>query len=221
MKEGHRNRLKNKLLRSQVGMLDDYEIVELLLFNSIPRKDTKPLAKQLLQHCTSIGQVINMPRYRLEEIKGIGASTIALFKLIQEVIARVNKEQLINKPMITSQDNLITYLRSAIGYSTTECFCTLYLDNKHSLIIDKLYDHGTVNAISVYPREIVKDAVYHDASSVILVHNHPSGITNPSEVDLILTRAVQEALNTISVKLTDHIIISSNSYFSFRKHALI
>jgi DNA repair protein RadC len=202
-------------------MLDDYEIVELLLFNSIPRKDTKPLAKQLLQHCTSIGQVINMPKYRLEEIKGIGASTIALFKLIQEVIARVNKEQLINKPMITSQDNLITYLRSVIGYSTIECFYTLYLDNKHSLIIDKLYDHGTVNAISVYPREIVKDAVYHDASSVILVHNHPSGITNPSEVDLILTRAVQEALNTISVKLTDHIIISSNSYFSFRKHALI
>jgi DNA repair protein RadC len=218
---GHRERQKEKLLRSKIGTLHDYEILELLLFNSIPRKDVKPVAKKLIQEFGSIGKIINTPPSKLIQTQNIGNSTIILFRILQEVISDVTKEQILKKPIIKSWDKLIEYIRANIGYSNTEKLHTLYLNHKNILITDKLHDHGTVNTVSIYPREIVKSALFHDASSVIIVHNHPSGVTEPSKSDLTLTKAVQEALGTINVKLLDHLIVSSNSYFSFKTHDLI
>ena len=218
---GHRERLKEKLLRSKIGTLHDYEILELVLFNSIPRKDVKPIAKKLIQEFGNLGKIINTPPSKLTQIPGVGDSTIKLFRILQEVISSVTKEQILKRPIIKSWDKLIEYVRANIGYSNTENLHTLYLNHKNILIADKLHDHGTVSTVSIYPREIVKSALFHDASSVIIVHNHPSGITEPSKSDLTLTQAVQDALGTINVKLLDHIIISSNSYFSFKTHDLI
>ncbi len=218
---GHRQRLKDKLIRSDMSNLHDYEILELLLFYSIPRKDVKPIAKNLLSEFGSIGKILSTPSEKLSKTIGLGQTTIILFKVVREIINNVTKEQIMKRPIIKSWDKLIEYVRSNIGYKNTENLHTLYLNHKNILIADKVYDHGTVNTVSIYPREIVKFALFHDASSIILVHNHPSGVTEPSKADLALTKAAQEALNTINVTLLDHIIISSNSYFSFKRNNLL
>lgn len=218
---GHRDRAKEKLIKSKPSTLSDYELVELILFHSIPRKDVKPLAKKLLKNFGNIGNIVNATKQKLEQIHGIGKSTIVLLKLFQYVIQEVTKEQILDRPVIGSWDKLITYLRSNIGYKTTENFHTLFLNSKNILITDESHDYGTVNSIGVYPREIVKSALYHDASSVILVHNHPSGITKPSKADIKLTELILDALTTVGITLIDHVIISSNSYFSFKANKLL
>lgn len=218
---GHRHRMKKRLMRSSLGSLDDYEIVELMLFNSIPRKDVKRIAKILLKKFGNIGKMSSAPANQLSEIHNIGDSTIALFRLIQEVVLRVNKEQIITKPIFKSWDKLINYVRSNIGYSATENFQILYLNNKNIPIAEELCEYGTINSVNIYPREVVKRALYHEASGIVIVHNHPSGITEPSTADKEITKSLQRALEVISVKVLDHIIISSNSYFSFRNNDLL
>lgn len=218
---GHRERLKTKFIRAEGSTLHDYELLELLLFYSIPRKDTKPLAKILLKEYGSLGKVLHSSSQKLSKISGMGKSTTILFKLVREIMQHTTKEQVLSTPILKTSDKLIAYIRANIGYNSTEHLHTLYLNHKNMLIADKTHDHGTVNRISIYPREIVKSSVFYDASGVILVHNHPSGITTPSQADITLTQAVKEALSTITVKLLDHIIISSNSYFSFKMHGLV
>jgi len=209
--DGHRQRAKERLIKSKTLTLNDYEILELALFYSIPRKDVKPIAKTLIKNFGNVGNALNASEQNLKQIKGISDSTIILFKFLQDIIQRVNKEQISEKPIIGSWDKLITYARSNIGYKTTENLHVLYLNSKNMLIADEVHDHGTVNSISVYPREIVKSALYYDASSVVLIHNHPSGITKPSKADIMLTDNILEALTSINISLIDHIIISSNS----------
>lgn len=221
MAAGHRQRVKGKILHSSLASLTDYEILEIALFNSIPRKDVKPLAKTLLKEFGNIGKIVNSSPHILKQIAGIGDSTIILFKTLQEIVHRVNKEQILKQPIINSWDKLLDYVRSKIGYSSTENLYTLYLNHKNILITDKLHDHGTVNTVSIYPREIVKAALFYEASSVVIVHNHPSGVTDPSRADRDLTVSVQEALRTVDIKLLDHVIISSSSYFSFKIHHLL
>lgn len=218
---GHRKRQKDQLVRSTLGSLDDYIILELLLFNSIPRVDVKPIAKALLKEFGSLDKVINAKEDKISKFPKIGESTIALFKLAQELVYRISKEKILDKPIIGSWDKLIDYLRTSIGHSSTENLCILYLNNKNILIKDKIYNYGTVNSVSIYPREIVTEALHYNACSIVIVHNHPSGITGPSKSDLLLTEAVKKALDAVSITLIDHIIISSNSYFSFKKHKLI
>jgi len=218
---GHRDRAKEKFIKSKASPLNDYELIELALFYSIPRKDVKPLAKKLLKQFGSVGNVIHAPLQKLEQISGIGKSTTVLFKLLQSIIREVTKEQISGKPVIGSWDKLITYLRANIGYKTTENFHALFLNSKNILIEDETHDYGTVNSIGVYPREIVKSALYHDAISVILVHNHPSGVTKPSKSDIILTDSILKALTSVGITLIDHVIISSNSYFSFKANKLL
>ncbi|MCH9753989.1 MAG: DNA repair protein RadC [Alphaproteobacteria bacterium] len=218
---GHRDRAKEKLLKSKASSLSDYELVELVLFYSIPRKDVKPLAKKLIKQFGNVGNVVNAPIQKLDQIPGVGKSTIVLLKLLQSIIREVSKEQITDKPVINSWDQLIIYLRANIGYKTTENFHTLFLNSKNILIEDETHDHGTVNSIGVYPRELVKSALYHDASSVILVHNHPSGITKPSKADISLTDEILKALDAVGITLIDHVIISKNSYFSFKANKLL
>lgn len=218
---GHRGRAKERLIKSKSSTLSDYELVELMLFHSIPRKDVKPLAKKLLNHFGNIGNIVNASTQQLEQIYGIGKSTIVLLKLFQSIIQEVTKEQILNRPVIGSWDKLITYLRANIGYKTTENLHTLFLNSKNILITEESHDYGTVNSIGVYPREIVKSALYYDASSVILVHNHPSGITKPSQSDIKLTELILNALTAVGITLIDHVIISSNSYFSFKANKLL
>lgn len=218
---GHRARAKEKLLKSKSNSLYDYEILELLLFNSIPRKDVKPLAKKLIQTFGSLGKTLYASPENLSLIPGISKSTIALFRLMQETLKRVTKEQLSENTLIGSWDQLIAYARTSIGYKATENLHILYLNAKNFLITDEIHDHGSTNSISIYPREVAKSALYHDASSVILIHNHPSGVTKPSKADISITNDIQKALISINVSVIDHVIISSNSYYSFKANGLL
>ncbi len=217
---GHRKRLKEKLIRSNIGSLADYEILEILLFYSIPRKDVKPLAKSLLKKYHNIGTIVTIPTNELKE-NGITESTITLFRLIKEINSSINKEQLLDKPIINSWKILIDYIRSNIGYDKTECLHIMYLNHKNILIADETEKHGTINSVSIYPREILKKIILYNASSIVVVHNHPSGITEPSQADITLTKQLEKALEPLKISLIDHIIISSNSYFSFKKHGII
>lgn len=218
--KGHRLRVKNKFLKTKPGILQDYEILELLLFYSIPRKDVKPLAKTLLKQFGNLGNLINCPTPKLAKITGTGQTTIILLKLIKEILFIINKEQIVKKPILNSWEKLISYLRANIGYSSTENMKVLYLNTKNILLGEELYDLGTINRICIYPREILKAALYFEANGVILVHNHPSGITTPSKQDINFTTAIKNTLQVLDITLIDHVIISANSEFSFKSNAL-
>lgn len=219
--EGHRARLKARLIQSNLGLVADYEILELILCLAIPRKDVKPLAKILINKFGSLGKVLNADPSLLAQVSGVGPSVISTFRLFREVIASVTKEQIVNDNIFSSWDKMIEYVRSTMGYNSTEQLRVLFLNNKNMLLADELQDYGTISSISIYPREIVKKAIYHSASAIILIHNHPSGSTKPSKSDLELTEVTVQALSAIDVKLLDHVIVSSANHYSFKANRLI
>jgi DNA repair protein RadC len=219
--EGHRARLKTRLIQSNLGSVADYETLELILCLAVPRKDMKPLAKVLINKFSSLGKVLNADPSLLMQVSGVGPSVISTFRLFREVIASVTKEQITNDNIFSSWDKMIEYVRSTMGYNSTEQLRVLFLNNKNILLADELQDYGTISSISIYPREIVKKAIYHSASAIILIHNHPSGSTKPSKSDLELTEITVRALSAIDVKLLDHVIVSSSNHYSFKANRLI
>ena len=221
LKEGHRARLRNRLTKSPLGSIADYELLELILYFAIPRKDVKDLAKILIKKFGTLGAVLYAEPALLTQITGIGPSATSAFRVFAETIAHVSKEQIANTNILSAWDKLIDYVRSTMGYNATEQLRILFLNNKNILLADELQDYGTINSISIYPREIVKKTIYHSASNIILIHNHPSGSTKPSKSDLELTEVTIHALNTINVRLIDHIIISNTSHYSFKANNLI
>ena len=219
--KGHRARLKNKFLKNKAESLYDYEVLELLLFYSIPRKDVKPLAKLLITQFGNLGNILNSHSSKLDQVAGIGKNTVILLKLLKEILLVTNKEQILKKPILNSWEKLIQYLRSNIGYDSTENMKALYLNSKNVLLGEELYNCGTVNKICVYPREILKAALYYDAIAVILVHNHPSGFAKPSDSDVDATMLIKDALKTLDIELIDHVIITPNNEFSFNSNSLL
>ncbi len=219
--EGHRARLKARLVESNLGSVADYEILELILCLAIPRKDVKNLAKTLIKKFGSLGKVINAEQALLTQVSGVGPAVISTFRVFRETIASVTKEQIAETNVLSSWDKMIEYVRSTMGYNSTEQLRILFLNNKNMLLADEFQDYGTVSSISIYPREILKKVIHHSASGVILIHNHPSGSTTPSKADLELTEITSRALATLDVKLLDHIIISSTSHYSLKAHHLI
>ncbi|MDB2414781.1 DNA repair protein RadC [Rickettsiales bacterium] len=218
---GHRQRLKERLLESKKGTLPDYELLEIILFSASPRKDMKPLAKELINKFGSYANVIAAPIEDLKKINGVNISVIAMLKAIQESAERLIKEEVCSKPILQSWKALIDYSRATMGHIKKEQFRILYLDKKNKVILDELQEAGTVDQTPVYPREIVKQALNVEASSVIMVHNHPSGDTKPSRADIDVTKKVIAALKAINVTLHDHVIISRSSHYSFKSNGII
>lgn len=218
---GHRQRLKERFLKSNNFELPDYEILELILCYANPRKDMKQSAKQLLSSYGSLASVINIDRNILEQLQGMGQSTIVLFKILKETAIRCSKAELDNKPIISSWKALIEYLRLSIGHSKIEMFKVIYLNKKNIIIEDEIVQKGTIDQVNVYPREILKKALFLDSSAVILVHNHPSGKARPSTNDIELTKTIQEVLKTLNILVHDHVIVTQKECFSFKAHGLI
>lgn len=218
---GHRERLKTKFLNNKAESFYDYEMLELLLFHAIPRKDVRPLAKILLKEFGNMSNVINANPLKLSQIPGVGPSVMGLFKLIKEIVFMVNKEQIVDQPFLDSAPKMMEYLRTKIGYQTTEYFVALYLNHRKKLIAEEINEYGTISGISMYPREILKSAIFHDASSVIVAHNHPSGYTRPSKTDVEMTLSLQNTLKTAGINLVDHIVVSKFSNFSFKINNMI
>ncbi len=218
---GHRERLRNKLIESGENSLADYELLELLLTIIIPRRDVKPLAKELISKFGSFANVINADITELKQIKGIGDTASIAFKIIKSSITRTLKNKVEKDTIISNWPELINYCKSSIGNKKTEEFHVLYLNTKSRLIKDETHSTGTINSSSVYPREILKRVLELGASSIIIVHNHPTGDTAPSNADINITKKIKEILKTIDVPLHDHLIVGKSDVLSFKSLGLL
>lgn len=199
----------------------DYEIVELLLTLGTPRKDCKRPAREALKKFKALRRVLEASEDELREIRGIGPHNVFGIKFVQEVSRRFLKEKMMSKPVCSSSKEVFDYLFHALRDSTKEKFMTLFLDAKNQIIEERTFFEGTVDSSAVYPREVMKAALQHDASSLIFVHNHPSGDPEPSESDKEITRELVFAASVMQVKVLDHIIIGNNRYFSFADRGLL
>lgn len=217
---GHRERARERLIGSKPGIMPDYEILEILLFMAIPRKDTKALAKELITKYGSFAKVVNAEHESLLEVSGVKESALACFQLIKEGAARLTRAEIMDKPIISSWQSLLDYCRTVLGHLKKEVFLIIYLNNQNELIDEDLQEYGTVDQVSVYPREITKRALFLNASSIIMVHNHPGGNTKASKEDIEVTRQIANALSPFKIKIHDHIIISDKSFFSFKSEGL-
>jgi DNA repair protein RadC len=219
--EGHRKRLREKFMKSGISGFHAYEIVELLLTLGTPRKDCKQQAKDAIKKFKTLRGVLEAPLEELQEIKGIGPHNAFGIKLVQEVAREFLKEKILKKPICKSSNEVFDYLYHSMRDIKKEIFKVLFLDGRNHIIdIENLFE-GTLNLSSVYPREIIKSAIKHNAVSLIFVHNHPSGSPEPSTSDKEITKNLIVASNTMQIKVLDHIIIGDNRYFSFADEGLI
>ena len=221
---GHRERLRKKLLEcgdNVDSVFADYELLELLLTIAIPRRDVKPLAKKLIAKFGSFASVINATPNELSSVSGIGETTVATIKIVRASINATLKTSLTEHSVISNWKELINYCQANIGCKQTEEFHVLYLNTKCQLIKDEAHSSGTVNSSSVYPREILKHVLEIGATSIILVHNHPTGDITPSSADINITQKIRDALKTIDVPLYDHIIVGKGNFFSFKSLGII
>lgn len=214
---GHRERLRQRFLDSDGDAIADYELLELLLFYSIDRRDVKPLAKALLDEFGGLGAVLAAEPARLTAKDTlIGPRTLALFKAIREVNRRCLRERVRDRPVISSASALLDYCRGTLADQPVENFHVLFLDRKNRLIADERQQRGTVDHTPVYPREVIKRALELGASALILVHNHPSGDPTPSAADIEMTREVRDVAAKLGIALHDHIIVARGGTSSLK-----
>jgi DNA repair protein RadC len=217
---GHRDRLRHRFLNGGADALPDYELLELLLFSAVLRKDTKPLAKTLLARFGDFAGVISAPPEQLAN-EGLTDSTVALLKVIQAGAHRLGRESVLKQPILSSWPALIDYLRSAMAREPNEQFRLLFLDRKNRLIGDEVQARGTVDHTPVYVREVVKRALELGATALILVHNHPSGDPTPSRADIEMTREIARAAAPLGVTIHDHIVIGRGEPASLKALGLM
>ncbi len=218
---GHRQRLRDRFMATGGDGMPDYEILELLLSQAIPRADVKPIAKSLLIRFGSLGEVLSAAPEKLGEVKGIGEAAAVALKVVQAAGLRLSRQQIMNTDAIGSWDQLLDYCKAAMGYEKVEQLRVLFLDRKNILIADEVQQQGTVDHTPLYPRQVVKRALELNASALILVHNHPSGDPTPSRGDIDMTKRVQEAAEKLGITLHDHIVIGKSNHASFRSMGLL
>ncbi len=217
----HRERLRQKFDEAGAAALADYELLELMLFRTIPRQDTKPLAKALLEKFGDLAAVLAAPVQRIAEVKGAGPAVAQDLKIAHALLERASKAQVRQRAVISSWSQLVNYCRMSMAHAQREQFRVLFLDVKNHLIADEVLNEGTIDHAPVYPREVARKALEHAAAAVILVHNHPSGDPKPSVADVAITREIAAALGAISVKVHDHLVIGRNGVESFKSLGLL
>ncbi|MBD9646954.1 DNA repair protein RadC [Ensifer sp. ENS09] len=213
---GHRDRLRTRYREQGDSALADYEILEMLLFRLIPRKDTKPIAKALLARFGTLAGVFGAPIALLQEVSGIGEAVALDLKLISTIGHRTLKSELRQKQLLSSWSAVIDYCHAAMAYETKEQFRILFLDKRNTLIADEVQQKGTIDHTPVYPREVVKRALELSATAIILVHNHPSGDPTPSRADIDMTKLIVETAKPLGIAVHDHIIIGKDGHVSLK-----
>ena len=219
--EGHRGRMRHKLLTAGPDALADHELLEMVLFLALPRRDTKPIAKALLARFGSFAAAIAAPLAELRRTEGLGEAGAAALKTVQAAALRLARAEVIGRPVLDNWSRLEAYLGAAMARERIEQVRVLFLDNRNRLLADEAQARGTVNHTPVYPREVVKRALELHATALILVHNHPSGDPRPSEDDIAMTREIKAAAAALSIALHDHLIVGNGRQFSFRKEGLL
>ncbi len=219
---GHRERLRKKYLNSGINSINDYEIIELLLSYSIPVKDTKETAKKLLKKYGSIKEIFyNLDKENFCSVNGIGEKSFILFKLINDMFKIISEEELFSKEKILSPEDVINYCKKTMWNLKVEEFKIIFLNSKNEILDIKTIEKGTVNEAYIYFRKIFEKAFQYNASAMVLLHNHPSGKPEPSDEDIKITKKVIELSDNLNITVHDHIIITPNSYFSFKENNLI
>ncbi len=218
---GHRARLRARLLAAGGDALADHEMIEMVLFLALPRRDTKPIARALIGKFGSYAGAISAAVPDLLGVEGLGEAGAAALKIVQVSAQRLAKAEVLYRPVLSNWDRLMEYLQAVLAREKIEQFRILFLDNRNRLLADEAQARGTVNHTPVYPREVVKRALELHATALILVHNHPSGDPSPSQDDVEMTRKIKEAASALSIVLHDHVIVGNGQWLSFRKAGLL
>ena len=218
---GHRKRLRERFLKGGADALPDYEMLELVLFLALPRRDAKPLAKALIEKFGTFADTIAADPKALKEIPGVGETVIAALKTVEGAALRLSQHRLMDKPVLSHWQALLDYLHASMAYTGNEQFRILFLNKKNMLIADEVQQKGTVDHTPVYPREIIKRALELHATALIMVHNHPSGDPTPSSADIEMTKEVQSAGEKMGIVLHDHVIVARDGSTSFRSQGLL
>jgi DNA repair protein RadC len=219
--EGHRDRMRHKLLKAGPEALLDHELLEMVLFLALPRRDTKPIARALLGRFGSFAAAISAPLPALAAVEGMGQAAAAALKTVQAAALRQARAEAVALPVLTNWDALIDYLTAVMAREKIEQFRVIFLDAKNRVLADEAQARGTVNHTPVYPREVVRRALELQATSLILSHNHPSGDPTPSQDDIVMTRRINDAAEVFGIKIHDHVIIGNGRWLSFRKEGLL
>ncbi|MBY8975267.1 DNA repair protein RadC [Rhodobacteraceae bacterium NNCM2] len=217
----HRQRLRQRFLEVGANSLADYEMLEIVLFRAIPRRDVKPLAKSLLTEFGDFNGVISAPIARLGQVPGVGDAVVCELKIVEAAAHRLARARVMNRPALSSWAALMDYCKTCMAHRDTEQFRILFLDRKNVLVADEEQAKGTVDHVPVYPREVVKRALELNASALILVHNHPSGDPTPSQTDIDMTRQVEAAARAVGLVVHDHVIVGKERDTSFRSLGLL
>ena len=220
-RSGHRQRLRNRFLCAGREALQDYELLELILFRSIPQRDVKPLAKNLIAHFGSLAEVIGASYQRLTQVHGLGEQTALDIKIIEMAGQELAIGAIPKREILSSWSAVLDYCRASMAFAEIELFRILFQDKRNGLIADEIQQSGTVDHTPVYPREVVRRALELNASALILVHNHPSGDPTPSQADIKMTREIADIAKPLGVMLHDHIIIGRNGHSSLKGLGLV
>jgi DNA repair protein RadC len=218
---GHRERLRGLFRDAGADAVSDYELLELVLFRALPRRDVKPLAKALIEKFGSFAEVIAAPPQRLAEVSGLGDSAITEFKIVEAAARRLARGEVKKRPLLASWSAVLEYCRAAMAFADKEQFRILFLDKRNQLIADEVQQVGTVDHTPVYPREVVKRALELSATAVILVHNHPSGDPTPSRADIQMTQQIIDVAKPLGIAVHDHIIVGKEGHASLKGLRLI
>lgn len=217
----HRKRLRERFAVGGPAAMPDYELLELILFRSLPRCDVKPVAHRLIVTFGDFNRVLSAPVERLTEVRGVGEVVAVDLKIVEAAAHRLSRARVLQSHVISSWAALLDYCHTTMAHRETEQFRILFLDRKNVLIADEDQARGTVDHVPVYPREVVKRALELNASALILVHNHPSGDPTPSEADIAMTRQIETAANALSITVHDHLVIGKSAEVSFRAQGLL
>ncbi len=218
---GHRARLRLRILTGQGAGLHDHELVEYLLALAIPRRDTKPLAKQLIEEFGGFSRLLVSDADVLANFPGMGKTSVAALKIVQVAALRLIAEPVRTQPILGSWQALLDYLRADMAHLAHERVRVLHLDSRNRLIRDELVSEGSIDQAAIYTREVIKRALALGSAAIILVHNHPSGDSTPSRQDIAITRDICAAGRTLGISVHDHIIIGRDGHTSFRSKGLI
>lgn len=213
---GHRQRLKARLIDNSRG-LADYEILELVLTLTLPRRDTKPLAKELIKKFGSLKEAVMARPDQIRTVKGMGEATRAQWALIQELYARLGEAPARRGASVTDPEEVAKAAMARLGHKGTEEFWVVFMDTKNRIISWEQVSRGTTNATALFPREVAALALRLEATNIILVHNHPGGSAQPSGEDTRLTAMVAEACKSLDITVHDHIIVTDHDYYSFNQ----
>ncbi len=217
----HRKRLRERFMSGGSGAMPDYELLELVLFRSIPRQDVKPLARLLMDAFGDFNRVLTAPEERLRQIKGVGETVITDLKILEACAHRMARARVMQRHVISGWEALLDYCHTTMAHREIEQFRVFYLDRKNVMIADEEQAKGTVDHVPVYPREVAKRALELNASALILVHNHPSGDPTPSQSDIDMTNRIQDACTALGLTLHDHLIIGKSTELSFRSEGYL